>query len=111
MTSSPRHAFAAAVRESTRPAPWQQEPNVSCMACAVPRMTYEAVPMSPGTSTGWPTARYAGGTSGWPGPKARVAAEEAPDAYKDVSDVIDVCHGARVGAKVARLKPIGCVKG
>ncbi len=41
----------------------------------------------------------------------RVAAEEAPDAYKDVSDVVDVCHGAGIGAKVARLSPIGCVKG
>ena len=29
--------------------------------------------MSPGISTGWPTARYARGTSGMPGGKARVA--------------------------------------
>ncbi|HLE96856.1 MAG TPA: RtcB family protein [Candidatus Thermoplasmatota archaeon] len=41
----------------------------------------------------------------------RVAAEEAPDAYKDVSDVVNVCHGAGVARKVARLEPIGCVKG
>ncbi|HVL48894.1 MAG TPA: RtcB family protein [Candidatus Thermoplasmatota archaeon] len=42
---------------------------------------------------------------------ARVAAEEAPDAYKNVSDVVDVCHGAGIGRKVARMAPIGCVKG
>jgi tRNA-splicing ligase RtcB len=42
---------------------------------------------------------------------ARVAAEEAPEAYKDVTDVVDVCHGAGIGRKVARMRPIGCVKG
>ncbi|HEX2021880.1 MAG TPA: RtcB family protein [Candidatus Thermoplasmatota archaeon] len=41
----------------------------------------------------------------------RVAAEEAPGAYKNVSDVIDTCDGAGIGRKVARLRPIGCVKG
>ena len=41
----------------------------------------------------------------------RVAAEEAPGAYKKVSDVVDTCHGAGLGRKVARLRPIGCVKG
>ncbi|MHB8585452.1 MAG: RtcB family protein [Thermoplasmatota archaeon] len=41
----------------------------------------------------------------------RVAAEEAPDAYKDVSMVVDVCAGAGLGRKVARMRPIGCVKG
>jgi tRNA-splicing ligase RtcB len=42
---------------------------------------------------------------------ARVAAEEAPDAYKDVSEVVGTCHGAGLGRMVARLRPIGCVKG
>ena len=41
----------------------------------------------------------------------RVAAEEAPGAYKDVSEVVDTCHGAGIGRKVARLRPVGCVKG
>ena len=41
----------------------------------------------------------------------RVAAEEAPGAYKNVSDVVDTCDGAGIGRKVARLRPIGCVKG
>ena len=41
----------------------------------------------------------------------RVAAEEAPQAYKDISDVVDTCAGAGLGRKVVRLRPIGCVKG
>ena len=41
----------------------------------------------------------------------RVAAEEAPEAYKRVSDVVDTCHGAGIGRLVARMRPIGCVKG
>lgn len=38
-------------------------------------------------------------------------AEEAPFAYKDVSEVVDVCHQAGLSRKVARLKPLGVVKG
>jgi len=38
-------------------------------------------------------------------------AEEMPDAYKDVSDVVDVVHGAGIAKKVARLRPIGVIKG
>jgi tRNA-splicing ligase RtcB len=41
----------------------------------------------------------------------RVAAEEAPGAYKDVADVIGTCDGAGLGRRVTRLRPIGCVKG
>lgn len=41
----------------------------------------------------------------------RVAAEEAPGAYKNVSNVVDTCHGAGIGRKVVKLRPIGCVKG
>jgi tRNA-splicing ligase RtcB len=41
----------------------------------------------------------------------RVAAEEAPGAYKDISNVVDTCHGAGLGRKVVRLRPVGCVKG
>jgi tRNA-splicing ligase RtcB len=37
--------------------------------------------------------------------------EEAPYAYKDVDVVADVCVGARLAAKVARLRPVGVVKG
>jgi tRNA-splicing ligase RtcB len=38
-------------------------------------------------------------------------AEEMPDAYKDVSEVVDVVHSVGISRKVARLKPIGVVKG
>ena len=41
----------------------------------------------------------------------RVAAEEAPSAYKDVSDVVNVTHGAGISMKVARMRPLGVVKG
>src|SRR4030065_375732 len=58
-----------------RPAPGQALPNDCCMPCAVPTRIYEAVPMLPPISTGWPTARRASGMEGCPGPSARVAAE------------------------------------
>jgi len=38
-------------------------------------------------------------------------AEEAPFAYKDVDAVVDVCARAGLAAPVARLRPIGVVKG
>jgi tRNA-splicing ligase RtcB (3'-phosphate/5'-hydroxy nucleic acid ligase) len=38
-------------------------------------------------------------------------AEEMPEAYKDVSQVVDVVHGAGISRKVARLRPIAVVKG
>ena len=41
----------------------------------------------------------------------RVASEEAPGAYKNVSDVVDVCHASGIANKVVRLKPMGVVKG
>jgi tRNA-splicing ligase RtcB len=37
--------------------------------------------------------------------------EEIPEAYKDVSDVVDVVQGAGLSKKVARLVPIGVIKG
>jgi tRNA-splicing ligase RtcB len=43
---------------------------------------------------------------GWRG-----LAEEQPAAYKDVSQVVDVVHRAGLATKVARMKPIGVVKG
>jgi tRNA-splicing ligase RtcB len=39
------------------------------------------------------------------------ALEEAPWAYKDVENVVDVCHNAGLAKKVARLRPIGVIKG
>jgi tRNA-splicing ligase RtcB len=38
-------------------------------------------------------------------------AEEAPAAYKDVERVVDVVDGAGIAHKVARLEPMGVIKG
>jgi tRNA-splicing ligase RtcB len=38
-------------------------------------------------------------------------AEEAPESYKDVTEVVEVAHRANLARKVARVKPIACVKG
>ena len=38
-------------------------------------------------------------------------AEEMPEAYKDVAAVVDVVEGAGISRKVARLRPIGVIKG
>lgn len=38
-------------------------------------------------------------------------AEEMPEAYKDVSNVVDAVAGAGISRKVARLRPLGCIKG
>jgi tRNA-splicing ligase RtcB len=40
-----------------------------------------------------------------------VLREEVPDAYKDVDKVVDVCVRAGICRRVARMKPIGVVKG
>lgn len=37
--------------------------------------------------------------------------EESPDAYKDVSLVVEVVHNAGIAKKVAKLVPIGVIKG
>ena len=37
--------------------------------------------------------------------------EEIPEAYKDVDQVIDVVHNTGLAKRVARLKPIGVIKG
>lgn len=41
----------------------------------------------------------------------RGLAEEQPKAYKDVDDVVDVVHRAGLSSKVARMRPIGVIKG
>jgi tRNA-splicing ligase RtcB (3'-phosphate/5'-hydroxy nucleic acid ligase) len=41
----------------------------------------------------------------------KVAAEEAPGAYKDIKSVVDVAHGAGISRKVVRFTPLGVVKG
>ncbi len=37
--------------------------------------------------------------------------EEKPEAYKDIESVVDVVHNAGLAARVARLRPIGVIKG
>lgn len=44
-------------------------------------------------------------------PSARGVAEEAPDAYKDIDEVVDAAENAGLARKVARLRPLVCVKG
>ena len=41
----------------------------------------------------------------------KLLAEEAPEAYKDVTRVVDVCQGAGLSDKVAMLRPMGVLKG
>jgi tRNA-splicing ligase RtcB len=37
--------------------------------------------------------------------------EEAPEAYKNIDDVVHVVHQAGLSRKVAKLRPLGVVKG
>ncbi len=40
-----------------------------------------------------------------------VLAEEMSDAYKDVNEVVEVMHQTGISKKVARMKPLGVIKG
>jgi tRNA-splicing ligase RtcB len=44
-------------------------------------------------------------------PSQRGVAEEAPGAYKDVSEVVDAADRAQLARKIARLEPLVCIKG
>jgi tRNA-splicing ligase RtcB len=44
-------------------------------------------------------------------PSNKGLAEEAPFAYKDVERVVEVVERSRLARRVARLRPIGVVKG
>jgi tRNA-splicing ligase RtcB len=41
----------------------------------------------------------------------RTIAEEMPGAYKDVADVVDVMHKEGITKKVAKIRPLGVIKG
>ncbi|MFH1369007.1 MAG: RtcB family protein [Elusimicrobiota bacterium] len=41
----------------------------------------------------------------------KTLAEEAPSAYKNVNEVVDICGSAGISRKVAKLKPKGVIKG
>ena len=43
--------------------------------------------------------------------QAKLLSEEAPYAYKDVSEVVEACEGAGLTKVVARLRPVGVIKG
>lgn len=45
------------------------------------------------------------------GASLRTINEEIPEAYKDVAEVVEVCHRAGISRKVAQLRPLGCIKG
>lgn len=45
-------------------------------------------------------------TASWAG-----FAEEAPGAYKDVTEVIEAVHNANLATKVVRMRPLGVIKG
>jgi len=40
----------------------------------------------------------------------KVVAEEAPGAYKNIKNVVDIVHGAEISKKVARFVPLGVMK-
>ena len=41
----------------------------------------------------------------------KTLAEEAPQAYKNVDEVVEICHQTGIARKVARLKPLAVMKG
>jgi tRNA-splicing ligase RtcB len=41
----------------------------------------------------------------------RALPEEAPEAYKDIDEVVRACEGAGLSRRVARLRPLGVLKG
>ena len=41
----------------------------------------------------------------------KLVMEEAPDSYKDVTQVVQTCHEARLSNKCVKLRPIAVIKG
>jgi tRNA-splicing ligase RtcB len=41
----------------------------------------------------------------------KLVMEEAPESYKDVTEVVDTCHEAGISKKAIKLRPISVVKG
>ena len=41
----------------------------------------------------------------------KLVMEEAPDSYKDVSEVVDTCHAAGISNKCVKLRPLAVIKG
>jgi len=43
--------------------------------------------------------------------KRNTLTEEAPEAYKDVTEIVNIVHGADLSTKVCRMRPLGVIKG
>lgn len=41
----------------------------------------------------------------------KLVMEEAPESYKNVTDVVDTCHAAGISKKAVKLRPIAVIKG
>jgi tRNA-splicing ligase RtcB len=41
----------------------------------------------------------------------KLLSEEAPYAYKDAAQVVETCEGAGLSRVVARMRPVGVIKG
>lgn len=41
----------------------------------------------------------------------KLVMEEAPESYKDVTQVVDTCHAAGISRKTVKLRPIAVIKG
>lgn len=41
----------------------------------------------------------------------KLVMEEAPESYKNVTDVVNTCHEAQISKKCIKLRPIAVIKG
>ena len=41
----------------------------------------------------------------------KLVMEEAPESYKDVTQVVQTCHDAGISSKAVKLKPLAVIKG
>ncbi|CAN0303175.1 unnamed protein product, partial [Ectocarpus sp. 4 AP-2014] len=41
----------------------------------------------------------------------KLVMEEAPESYKDVTEVVNTCHDAGVSMRAVKLRPIAVIKG
>lgn len=41
----------------------------------------------------------------------KLVMEEAPESYKDVTEVVNTCHDADISRKAVKLRPIAVIKG
>ena len=41
----------------------------------------------------------------------KLVMEEAPESYKDVTEVVNSCHAAGISKKAVKLRPVAVVKG